>query len=41
MMHQPAPAAPAKPIPRHVDERLESEWRQIRESAKPQPTDQR
>lgn len=34
MMHQQASAATVKqPIPQHVAERLESEWRQVRESA--------
>lgn len=37
MMQQPAPAAPSKPIPQHVLERMESEWKQIRESAQPKP----
>ncbi|MDR6815276.1 hypothetical protein J2X76_000430 [Neorhizobium sp. 2083] len=37
MMQQPAPAAPSKPIPQHVLERMESEWKQIRESAEPKP----
>ncbi|MGF9562585.1 hypothetical protein [Neorhizobium sp. JUb45] len=34
MMRQQASALPVKqPIPQHVAERLESEWRQVRESA--------
>ncbi|CDN47054.1 Hypothetical protein RG1141_CH08470 [Neorhizobium galegae bv. officinalis bv. officinalis str. HAMBI 1141] len=37
MMQQPAPAAPSKPIPQHVVERIESEWKQMRESAQPKP----
>lgn len=39
MMHSPAPASQPKqqPIPQHVLDRLESEWRQMRESAAPQP----
>jgi len=40
MMHQQAAALAVKqPIPQHVAERLESEWRQVRESAPaPAPT---
>ena len=37
MMQQPMQAAPAKPIPQHIVERLESEWKQIRDSAAKQP----
>lgn len=37
MMQQPVQAAPSKPIPQHVLDRLESEWKQIRESAPKQP----
>ncbi|MGE7371048.1 hypothetical protein ACQKKX_18575 [Neorhizobium sp. NPDC001467] len=33
-MSQPASVMPVgQPIPQHVAERLESEWRQVRESA--------
>ncbi len=31
-MPQPVQATPSKPIPQHVLDRLESEWKQIRES---------
>jgi hypothetical protein len=41
MIQQPVQAAPSKSIPQHVVERLESEWKQIRESAPPQPASQR
>jgi hypothetical protein len=41
MMQQPAPAAPSKPIPQHVLERMESEWKQMRESADPKPVSPR
>ena len=37
MMHPQAPQPKQQPIPQHVLDRLESEWRQIRESAPPQP----
>lgn len=37
MMQQPVQAAPSKPIPQHVLDRLESEWKQIRDSASKQP----
>ena len=39
MMMNPQAQAPQpkQPIPQHVLDRLESEWRQIRESAPPQP----
>ncbi|WP_306835844.1 hypothetical protein [Neorhizobium huautlense] len=34
MMRQQSSALPVKqPIPQHIAERLESEWRQVRESA--------
>ncbi|MFN7026422.1 MAG: hypothetical protein ACK4QP_18300 [Pseudorhizobium sp.] len=33
----PAPQPKQQPIPQHVIDRLESEWRQMRESAAPQP----
>jgi len=33
MMPQPVQAVPSKQIPQHVVERMESEWKQIRESA--------
>jgi|TARA_R110002020_G_C16281075_1_gene771823 hypothetical protein len=37
MMHPQIPAPqPTQPIPQHVLDRLESEWRQMRESV-PQP----
>jgi hypothetical protein len=39
MMQQPVQAVPSKSIPQHVVERLESEWKQIRDSA-PQPRKQ-
>jgi hypothetical protein len=38
MMPQPVQAVPSKQIPQHVVERMESEWKQIRESA-PKPAD--
>ncbi len=41
MMQQPVKVTPSKPIPQHVAERLESEWKQIRDSAPPQPANQR
>ncbi|WP_256371648.1 hypothetical protein [Neorhizobium sp. SOG26] len=41
MMQQPLPAAPSNPIPQHIVERLESEWKQIRESAPQQPATRR
>lgn len=41
MMQQPVQAAPSNPIPQHVVERLESEWKQIRESAPAKPANQR
>jgi hypothetical protein len=37
MMQQPAPAAPSKPIPQHVVERLESEWKQMQDNNSRQP----
>jgi hypothetical protein len=37
-MQQPVQATPSKPIPQHVLDRLESEWKQIRESAPPLTT---
>jgi hypothetical protein len=39
MMNRQAPAPQPKqqPIPQHVLDRLESEWRQMRENAAPQP----
>ncbi|WP_162712525.1 MULTISPECIES: hypothetical protein [unclassified Neorhizobium] len=40
MMPQPVQAVPSKQIPQHVVERMESEWKQIRESA-PKPADTR
>ncbi len=40
-MQQQTPATVSKPIPQHVVERMESEWKQIRESAPPQPANQR
>ncbi|WP_158693380.1 hypothetical protein [Neorhizobium alkalisoli] len=40
MMQQPVQAVPSKQIPQHVVERMESEWKQIRESA-PKPVDTR
>ncbi|MCF6370463.1 MULTISPECIES: hypothetical protein [Rhizobium/Agrobacterium group] len=33
----PAPQPKQQPIPQHVLDRLESEWRQMRENAAPQP----
>ncbi|MFB9951356.1 hypothetical protein ACFFP0_21115 [Rhizobium puerariae] len=41
MMQQPVQAAPSKSIPQHVVERIESEWKQMRENAAPQPKPQR
>lgn len=41
MRQQPVQAAPSKPIPQHVVERLESEWKQIRETAPAKPDTQR
>jgi hypothetical protein len=40
MMQQPVQAVPSKQIPQHVVERMESEWKQIRESS-PKPVDTR
>ncbi len=37
MMQQPAQADPSKPIPQHVVDRMESEWKQIRENPARQP----
>lgn len=37
MMQQPVQAAPSKPIPQHVAERMESEWKEMRENAPPKP----
>jgi hypothetical protein len=37
MMQQPAQAVPSNPIPQHVLERLESEWKQMRESVPATP----
>ncbi len=39
MMQQPVQATPSKPIPQHVLDRLESEWKQIRESAPKLPNE--
>ncbi len=36
-MQQPAQAAPSKPIPQHVAERLESEWKQMQDNNSRQP----
>ena len=33
MMQQSAQAAPSKPIPQDVLDRMESEWKQMRDSA--------
>jgi len=41
MMQKQAQAAPSKPIPQHVVERIESEWKQMRESAPPKPASPR
>jgi hypothetical protein len=41
MMQQPVQASPSNPIPQHVAERLESEWKQIRETAPAKPANQR
>ena len=41
MIQQPAPATPSKPIPQHVVERMESEWKQMRENPAPQPAGNR
>ena len=38
MIQQPAQAAPSNPIPQHVLDRLESEWKQIRETTPRQPS---
>jgi len=40
MMQQPVQAAPSNPIPQHIVERLESEWKQMRESAPAKPAKQ-
>ncbi len=41
MMYQqaptPQPEQQQKPIPAHIIDRLEDEWRQMRENATPQP----
>jgi hypothetical protein len=37
MMQQQAQPAPSKPIPQDVLDRLESEWKQIKESPSRQP----
>lgn len=37
-MQQPAKADPSKSIPQHVAERLESEWKQVRETASREPS---
>lgn len=37
MMQQPVQVSPSKSIPQHVAERLESEWKQIRDTAARQP----
>jgi hypothetical protein len=39
MMQQPVQVTPSKPIPQHILDRLESEWKQIRESAPKQPNE--
>jgi hypothetical protein len=36
-MQQPAQAAPSKSIPQHVLDRMESEWKEIRENSSRQP----
>lgn len=41
MMQQPSQANTPKPLPQHLVERMESEWKQMRESAPPQPANQR
>lgn len=41
-VHQSVQAASSKqPIPQHVLDRLESEWKQMRDSSAPQPATQR
>jgi hypothetical protein len=37
MMQQPVQATPSKPIPQHILDRLESEWKEIRELPAKQP----
>ncbi len=37
MMQQPVQAAPSKQIPQHVLDRIESEWKQMRDSAPAKP----
>ncbi|MBB4348172.1 hypothetical protein [Aliirhizobium cellulosilyticum] len=37
MMPQPAQAAPSKPIPQEVLDRMESEWKQMQENNSRQP----
>ncbi|WJR67643.1 hypothetical protein QTA58_02440 [Neorhizobium sp. CSC1952] len=36
-MQKQVQTAPSKPIPQHVVERMESEWKQMRDSAPPKP----
>lgn len=40
MQQQPAQNPPSRPIPQHVLERLESEWKQIRETTQQRPSNQ-
>lgn len=41
MMQQPVQAAPSKQIPQHVLDRMESEWKQMRENAPSKPASPR
>lgn len=38
MMPQPAQAAPSKPIPQDVLDRMESEWKQMQENSSRRPS---
>ncbi|AYD00221.1 hypothetical protein NCHU2750_08270 [Neorhizobium sp. NCHU2750] len=37
MMQQTSPAAPSKPIPQDVLDRMESEWKQMQDNTTRQP----
>jgi hypothetical protein len=39
MMQQSAPAAPSKPIPQDVLDRMESEWKQMQQPSSRQPNE--
>lgn len=41
MMQQPAQAVQTQSIPQHVVERMESEWKQMRDSTPPAPAPKR